>query len=533
MKNSPDNLVSPFQMVLEIVTKEYPYSECSNQAQIYKKVTSGIKPLALEKVQDEETRRFIELCIEHNPARRPTAAELLQHPFLIFQTVPSSQSLTDVLDGREWEHRGSVTSDRSANEEVAVETPKPGDSGISTWHSDRQLSNSQISIPGEPVTVDAENHTFEILKRLPAQPPSAPQLLHTVQTCTVQVIEKVSDEEVMIKMVYAVPRRPSQEIKFPFSLVEDTPDSVVEEMVREGIIADTDGQMAREQLAYAVEGVKKRGGSTGSAGYPVASPAVSPNLGYATFPRYNETRGVDTTYRSTTLPRSTSGGLGVPLHYIRDPSPVPPPGHHRQASIDSAGSTTSQGHGTRERRTSTSSLFTTGSSGEFMASRPVTPATGSFHPSMTLQQPISLSTPTTTTHSDPNFHKLLDQMQERNLVGFGMNASLSRPTATTTSTPHPFSSFVSSLPRYSPPVAPFSTPSSTLATPQPHQQQSVPLSTSAPMGGGYFQNWQGQAQPPAQGGSTSSASSSTTSSSSSTGMTVAGADCCGGVNLMD
>ncbi|RKO90657.1 kinase-like domain-containing protein, partial [Blyttiomyces helicus] len=69
-------------MVLEIVTKEYPYSECHNQAQIYKKVTSGIRPLALNKVPDDDVRFFIETCIQFDPRYRPTALQLLRHPFL-------------------------------------------------------------------------------------------------------------------------------------------------------------------------------------------------------------------------------------------------------------------------------------------------------------------------------------------------------------------------------------------------------------------------------------------------------------------
>ncbi|KAI8918721.1 kinase-like domain-containing protein, partial [Entophlyctis helioformis] len=75
--------VYAFGMVLlEIVSKEYPYSECTNQAQIYKKVSTGVKPAALYKISDEETRKFIELCIESNPNKRPSAAELLMHPFI-------------------------------------------------------------------------------------------------------------------------------------------------------------------------------------------------------------------------------------------------------------------------------------------------------------------------------------------------------------------------------------------------------------------------------------------------------------------
>ncbi|KAI3469117.1 hypothetical protein Pfo_025780 [Paulownia fortunei] len=67
--------------MLELVTCEYPYSECKNQAQIYKKVTSGIKPAALGKIMDPEVRRFIEKCLV--PAsQRLSAAELLKVPFL-------------------------------------------------------------------------------------------------------------------------------------------------------------------------------------------------------------------------------------------------------------------------------------------------------------------------------------------------------------------------------------------------------------------------------------------------------------------
>ncbi|CAM8947823.1 unnamed protein product [Rhodiola kirilowii] len=67
--------------MLEMVTFEYPYSECRNSAQIYKKVSSGIKPEALSKVKDAEVRQFIEKCLL--PAsQRSSAKELLNDSFL-------------------------------------------------------------------------------------------------------------------------------------------------------------------------------------------------------------------------------------------------------------------------------------------------------------------------------------------------------------------------------------------------------------------------------------------------------------------
>ncbi|KAL3626282.1 hypothetical protein CASFOL_029831 [Castilleja foliolosa] len=67
--------------ILEMVTFEYPYSECNHPAQIYKKVISGKKPDALYKVKDPEVLRFVEKCLA-TVANRLSAWELLNDPFL-------------------------------------------------------------------------------------------------------------------------------------------------------------------------------------------------------------------------------------------------------------------------------------------------------------------------------------------------------------------------------------------------------------------------------------------------------------------
>ncbi|KDP31021.1 hypothetical protein JCGZ_11397 [Jatropha curcas] len=67
--------------LLELVTFDYPYVECANAAQIYKKVTSGIKPASLAKVEDPYVKAFIEKCIA-KVSDRLSAKELLMDPFL-------------------------------------------------------------------------------------------------------------------------------------------------------------------------------------------------------------------------------------------------------------------------------------------------------------------------------------------------------------------------------------------------------------------------------------------------------------------
>ncbi|XP_077213548.1 putative serine/threonine-protein kinase WNK9 [Tasmannia lanceolata] len=67
--------------ILEMVTFDYPYSECTHPAQIYKKVISGKRPEALYKVKDPEVRQFVEKCLA-TVSRRLPARELLKDPFL-------------------------------------------------------------------------------------------------------------------------------------------------------------------------------------------------------------------------------------------------------------------------------------------------------------------------------------------------------------------------------------------------------------------------------------------------------------------
>ncbi|XP_061563647.1 serine/threonine-protein kinase WNK4 [Cololabis saira] len=67
--------------ILEMATSEYPYSECQNAAQIYRKVTSGMKPDSFYKVKVPELKEIIEGCIRMNKDERYTIQDLLDHPF--------------------------------------------------------------------------------------------------------------------------------------------------------------------------------------------------------------------------------------------------------------------------------------------------------------------------------------------------------------------------------------------------------------------------------------------------------------------
>ncbi|KAH1126452.1 hypothetical protein GLYMA_06G176800v4 [Glycine max] len=106
--------------LLELVTVEYPYIECTNAAQIYKKVTSGIKPASLAKVADLEVKAFIEKCIA-DVSERLSAKDLLIDPFL--QSDYDNDSV-----GRssrsQTHHSGNNSHNQAIAEDNSVETSR-------------------------------------------------------------------------------------------------------------------------------------------------------------------------------------------------------------------------------------------------------------------------------------------------------------------------------------------------------------------------------------------------------------------------
>uniref|UniRef100_A0A914I1U0 non-specific serine/threonine protein kinase n=1 Tax=Globodera rostochiensis TaxID=31243 RepID=A0A914I1U0_GLORO len=69
--------------LLEMVTGEYPYSECQYPAQVYRKVISGVKPTCFERIQNPEIKEIIERCIRPKREDRATVQQLLNDEFFM------------------------------------------------------------------------------------------------------------------------------------------------------------------------------------------------------------------------------------------------------------------------------------------------------------------------------------------------------------------------------------------------------------------------------------------------------------------
>ncbi|KAK8663663.1 hypothetical protein V6N13_083471 [Hibiscus sabdariffa] len=159
--------------VLEMLTSEYPYSECSNPAQIYKKVTSGKLPEAFHRIQDEEARRFIGKCLQ-NVSKRLPACELLLDPFLAsneenmqFSPRVSSQKLTH--KGPVAELAPSLQVDPTRSTDMSITgTMDPEDDTIflKVQITDKEGQARNIYFPFDIVNDTAIDVALEMVKEL-------------------------------------------------------------------------------------------------------------------------------------------------------------------------------------------------------------------------------------------------------------------------------------------------------------------------------------------------------------------------------
>uniref|UniRef100_A0A0E0K3H5 non-specific serine/threonine protein kinase n=1 Tax=Oryza punctata TaxID=4537 RepID=A0A0E0K3H5_ORYPU len=139
--------------MLEMFTLEYPYSECTNAAQIFKKVSKGVKPAALAKISNIQAKQFIEKCLV--PAsERLSAKELLQDPFLcsdnssVLVGTKFSSSLPKSVDVS----LEALHMDVDTNESMCTSTGKRNDLGgphRSVLEFTRTNKNTELKLTGE------------------------------------------------------------------------------------------------------------------------------------------------------------------------------------------------------------------------------------------------------------------------------------------------------------------------------------------------------------------------------------------------
>ena len=135
--------------LLEIFTKEIPYKECNNPAQIYKKVTRGAPPDSLGRLKSTHARKFIELCLgyrnDDGKYVRPSAKELLDHPFLVKRPVDDEEVEVDPpLHEQTIVETGTRSTGRSTDSRV---TNANTNTSASTTNNSQNMMSPSKDIP--------------------------------------------------------------------------------------------------------------------------------------------------------------------------------------------------------------------------------------------------------------------------------------------------------------------------------------------------------------------------------------------------
>ncbi|XP_055817086.1 probable serine/threonine-protein kinase WNK10 isoform X1 [Solanum dulcamara] len=203
--------------MLELVTFEYPYSECKNPAQIFKKVSSGVKPASLGKVTDPQIKAFIEKCLVPAAQRLP-AKDLLKDPFLQFENL---------------------------NEPIHSLLPSP-------YQSPRSLSSLK-SAP-HSMDVDSEYNQSVYTDSLcgsPCAPTLEFQRFH--QNNEFKLTGKKNDENsVSLTLRIKIPSGRVRNIHFNFYLYTDTALLVAAEMVEQLELDDHDVDFIADFIDYLI-----------------------------------------------------------------------------------------------------------------------------------------------------------------------------------------------------------------------------------------------------------------------------------------
>ena len=85
--------------VLEMITKETPYTECNNAAQIYRKVSSSTLPESYNRLKKNcPAADYIRSClVQGADGSRPRSRSLLTHPFISKEVVDDEDDI-DVIE---------------------------------------------------------------------------------------------------------------------------------------------------------------------------------------------------------------------------------------------------------------------------------------------------------------------------------------------------------------------------------------------------------------------------------------------------
>lgn len=232
--------------LLEMVTMEYPYSECKNAAQIFRKVMKGEKPNAFNRLKDCEIKRVISMCLQPE-AYRPSAADLLRLD--LFAKWEEDEGILD--------NRALMYSDEEM-EKMNVDNVECSFSSVSGISNQAGEEHSEYLVRPRSQNVDVQgfveektDQTKENSVALDAEDAQSngdvslyanrnlifhgdSQFLKPVGNPAVELLRPTTSTDGVFRLCLQIPvEGSSKKIEFDFDPRNDSPESLAEEMVVE------------------------------------------------------------------------------------------------------------------------------------------------------------------------------------------------------------------------------------------------------------------------------------------------------------
>ncbi|KAK9811046.1 hypothetical protein WJX73_009199 [Symbiochloris irregularis] len=279
--------------LLELTTLQYPYAECRNAAQIYRKVTLGVRPASLQRVADKDLAEFIAKCIAPR-AERPRARNLLKHPY--FDTVRLRNCALKLSD-EALAAAGRSTSDLVAEVAPGLSgspsvSPSASTAGsvaeAADGHSTGQLSSpdglgSPYAALGDAVLTAAsafeEQHGEGHAGSLGITVPVTGQREFLVQG---RISSGTHTLELRLRIMQ--PNGPAKTVAFEFDLGEDTAASVAGEMVEEMALSQDDAHAIATAIKDEVRLLTGMGSPLNGDAFPPQPLSKAPSASAASLP---------------------------------------------------------------------------------------------------------------------------------------------------------------------------------------------------------------------------------------------------------
>jgi len=233
--------------LLQMVTKKYPYQECHTLHQVYKKVTKRELPAVLKTVISKSVKEYILNCCHFEQEHRPTAGQLLQHPFLNLQYPNDDLSCSEivVLEAETSISSSPILNNRLNNlQPVAEEVlPTPHGHAHAPLRNESKQSNKAVNRLQEEQdrlkSVQAQHATqFTYRSDQPGTTKTAWPIERNAQIVRAEKYEDTGHFRIFLKILCESENQldgrsnlAMKSVSFDYTPGEDTPRSIAREMV--------------------------------------------------------------------------------------------------------------------------------------------------------------------------------------------------------------------------------------------------------------------------------------------------------------